>query len=144
MATLELHGFDDLNEAFNRIADIPVSVTSDALSAMGKVAADKIKSTGESVGVRDRESNVHILDKIKLNEPEITEDGGYANITFTGSRRRGRKSTRNAEIAFVNEYGKEGQQARPFMGTAMTKHEDEIAAPGVEKIGNWIEKEYMK
>lgn len=28
MATLDLQGFDDLNEAFNRIANIPPAVTS--------------------------------------------------------------------------------------------------------------------
>lgn len=144
MATLDLQGFDDLNEAFNRIANIPPAVTSKALRAMGSVAAKEIKNSGESMNIRDPESNVHILDKLKLKEPEITPDGGYADITFEGSRRRGRKSTRNAEIAFINEYGKEGQEARPFMGTAMTKKEEQIAAPGIEIIGDWIENEFEK
>ena len=60
MATLDLRGFDDLNEAFNRIADIPPAVTSKALSAMGTVAAKEIKNSGESMGVRYPESDVHI------------------------------------------------------------------------------------
>lgn len=144
MATLDLQGFDDLNEAFNRIADIPPAVTSKALRAMGTVAAKEIKNSGESMHVRDPESDVHILDKIQVNEPKITADGGVAYITFKGSRRRGEKSTRNAGIAFENEYGKKRQTARPFVGTAMSKKEEQIAEPGIEIIGDWIENEFEK
>lgn len=144
MASLELQGFEDLNDAFSRISSIPKSVTEDALKAMEAVAAAKIRSTGESMGVRDPESDVHILDKIKANKPRITKEGGYADITFTGNRLRGRTRTRNAEIAFVNEYGKRGQAARPFIGTAMAKNEAAIAAPGEKIVGDWIEQEFTK
>lgn len=144
MATLKLYGFDELNEAFNRISDIPPNVTSEALTAMGSVAAEKIKSTGESMDVKDPESNVHILDTITLKNPKITADGGYVDISFEGSRMRGKESTRNNEIAFVNEYGKKGQKARPFVGTGMSKYEPAIVGPGGEIVGDWIEKEYKK
>ena len=141
MANLEMHGFDDLNEAFNRIGNIPFDVTAEALDAMAKVAASEIKSTGESVGVRDPDSDVHILDKITRKKPVQTEGGGYEKITFSGTRTRNGTKTRNAEIAFVNEYGKRGQPARPFIRNAMER-EDEIAAPGEKIIGDWIENEF--
>lgn len=144
MATLELLGFEDLDDAFRRIADIPDEVTVSALDAMAPVAAEKIKQSGEAMGVRDPESDVHILDKIKTGKAKITADGGYEDITFSGTRRRGNTRTRNAEIAFVNEYGKRGQPARPFIGKAMTQNEDTIAAPGEKIVGDWIEKEYSK
>lgn len=144
MAKLELYGFDDLNAAFARIADIPFEVTEDALDAMAEVAVDKIRSTGESMGVRDPESDVHILDKLKRKKAEQTKDGGYEYITFEGSRTRNGRETRNAEIAFINEYGKRNQPARPFMGRAMSEHEDEIYAPGEKIVGDWIEDEWMK
>lgn len=144
MASLELVGFDDLDAAFNRISDIPDEVTSTALTEMAKVAAVKIRAQGESMGVRDPESTVHILDKIKPKKPKITDSGGYADITFSGTRMRGSKRVRNAEIAFVNEYGSRHQEPRPFIGTAMTRNEEQIAAPGTEIIGEWIEKEFEK
>lgn len=144
MASLQLQGFEDLSDAFNRISDIPGSVTDDALSAMAAVAAAKIRSTGESMGVRDPESDVHILDKIKAQKPKRTAEGGYADITFSGTRTRGRTRTRNAEIAFVNEYGKRGQQPRPFIGAAMERHAAAIAKPGEDIVGAWIEKEWKK
>lgn len=144
MGRLELQGFDDLSDAFNRISDIPKAVTEDALKAMASVAAARIRATGESMGVRDPESSVHILDKIKQAKPKLNASGGYADITFSGTRTRNGRKTRNAEIAFVNEYGKRGQQARPFIGTAMARGEAAISAAGEEIVGDWIEKEFQK
>ena len=142
MATLELTGFDDLEDAFQRISEIPFDVTAEALDAMAAVAADAIRSTGESMGVRDPESDVHILDRIKPRKPKKTTEGGYEMISFTGTRRRGNTTTRNAEIAFVNEYSKKGQPARPFIGTAMNRNADRIQDQAEKVIGDWIENEF--
>lgn len=144
MARLELFGFDDLQAAYNRISDIPESVTEEALDKMAEVAETEIRRTGESMGVRDSESDVHILDKIKRKKPKITPEGGYSMITFMGSRQRGKKRTRNAEIAFVNEYGSRKVKARPFIGTAITGAEDKIVQPGIDIVGDWIENEFQK
>ena len=143
MASLELYGLDELNDAFRRISDIPAEVTTEALDAMAEVAADKIRAKGESMGVRDPESDVHILDKIKRGKAKKTDDGGYADITFSGSRTRNGRNTRNAEIAFVNEYGKRGQAARPFIGLAMTQNESRIQDAAEQVIGDWIEKTFQ-
>ena len=144
MASLELLGFEDLDDAFRRISDIPDDVTADALDAMAQVAAEKIKQSGEAMGVRDPESTVHILDKTKPTKAKISERGGYEDITFSGSRTRGNTRTRNAEIAFINEYGDRKQDARPFIWKAMTQHEEQISAPGEKIVGDWIEKEFEK
>jgi len=144
MATLELTGFEDLEDAFRRISEIPFDVTAEALDKMADVAAEKIRSTGEAMGVRDPESDTHILDKIKPRKAKKTEYGGYEMISFTGSRTRGKTKTRNAEIAFVNEYGKKGQPARPFIGTAMNRGADQIQDQAEKVIGDWIENEFGK
>jgi len=145
MATLELVGFENLEDAFRRISEIPFDVTAEALDAMAEVATEKIRSTGETMGVRDPDSDVHILDKVKkASKARKTDSGGYLNITFTGTRKRGNTTTRNAEIAFVNEYGKKGQPARPFIGTAMSRNEDAITAQAEKVIGDWIENEFSK
>ena len=145
MASLELYGFDGLQDALERIGDIPFDVIEEALDGMADVAADKIRSTGESMGVRDPESDVHILDKIKkASKAKKTDSGGYLNISFSGSRRRGKTTTRNAEIAFVNEYGKKGQPARPCIGTAMSRNEEAISDPAEKVIGDWIEDTFRR
>lgn len=146
MAKLELTGFDELLDAFTRIGDVPGEVLDKTLTAMETVAAEKIKASGESMGVRDQnpEDNVHILDRIKMNRPKRTDTGGYADVTFSGSRTRIGRSTRNAEIAFINEYGKRSQQARPFVGQAMEQNADAIANAGAEVLLEWTEKEFAK
>lgn len=144
MASLELFGFEDLNDAFNRIADIPWSVTEEALDAMADVAAEEIKREGEARNIRDPESSVHILDKITKAKAKQFTSGGSKMITFKGTRTRNGIRTRNAEIAFVNEYGKRGQPARPFIGTAMEKAAEKITAPAERIVGDWIEKEFKK
>lgn len=144
MASFELYGFDGLQDALQRISQIPDSVKKEALDQMAQVAADKIQSTGQTMGVRDPESDEHILDRIKPGKAKTSERGGYKMVNFSGSRRRGRTSTRNAEIAFVNEYGKRGQAARPFIGTAMSQNADAITAPAEKVIGDWIESAFAQ
>ena len=142
MATLEIQGMDELNAALGRIGTLPPEVKTRALNQMADAARAAIKRSGESLGVRDRESNVHILDKISKAKAKITPEGGHQDVTFSGSRTRGTTKTRNAEIAFINEYGKRGQPARPFIGKAMNENEERIAAAGGEVLGAWIENEF--
>lgn len=144
MARLEIQGMDELSEALRRIGEVPPEVKTRALGSMADIAAAGIKRSGEAMGVRDPESSVHVLDKISKSKAKITAEGGYQDITFSGSRTRGATKTRNAEIAFVNEYGKRGQPARPFIGQAMNQNEEKIAAAGGDVLGDWIEKEYVK
>lgn len=144
MASLELEGFEDIEDAFRRITEIPWEVTEKALDGMAEVAMAEIRSQGESLGVRDPESDVHILDKLKRNKAKKTDTGGEELITFQGTRTRHGRKTRNAEIAFINEYGRRGQEARPFIGLAMSQHEEKILAPAEDVIGDWIEREFSR
>ena len=144
MADFEITGLDELIKALGGIGNIPTGVKTKMLEAMSKKAAERIKSQGETMRVRDMESSEHILDEIGVISPKLTESGGYADITFNGSRRRGNTTTRNAAIAYINEFGKSSQPARPFVGTAMLKNADEITATGADIIGDWIENEYKK
>ena len=144
MARLEISGLDGLEAAMKRISEIPPAVKTDALGSMADIAAAAIRRSGESMGVRDPESDVHILDKITKSKAKLSASGGYQDITFSGSRVRGKTRTRNAEIAFVNEYGKRGQSPRPFIGQAMNQNEEKIAAAGGDVLGDWIEKEFSE
>lgn len=144
MASLEIQGFDALEAALLRISDVPWEIMEKSLNAMAAVASDRIRATGESMGVRDPESKVHILDKIKPTKAKKTDDGGVQQITFSGSRTRNGVKTRNAEIAYVNEYGKRSQAARPFILTAMESNADEISDAGEKVFGDWTEKEFAR
>ena len=143
MATITVEGFDELGRMFDKLGEIPFDVLSEALEGMAEEAERAVKSTGESYGIRDPESSVHILDKITHSKPKQTEDGGYSYVRFSGTRTRGKTKTRNAEIAFVNEYGKRGQPARPFIRQAAEQYADQIAAPGEKVLGDWQEKTFQ-
>lgn len=139
MARISLEGFDELDRMFSRLENIPFDVTAEALDAMAEVAEGKVRQAGRAMGVRDPESRVHILDKITHTKPKKTADGGYSDVTFTGRRTRGNTTTRNAEIAFENEYGKQGQEPRPFIRQASEQGADDIAKPGEKIVGDWFE-----
>ena len=141
---LDLTGFDDLINAFDNISDVPFEVTEKALTAMENIAADEIRNSGRRYGVYDPNSSVHVLDNVKVNKPKKTDTGGYADVTFDGTRTRHGTQTRNAEIAFINEYGKHNQPARPFVGEAMNKSAEKIVQAGADVIGEWIENEFSR
>ena len=98
MASFSVSGMDELQAAFGRIGEIPWSVTEEALNGMAAVAAVKVREQGESMGVRDPESDVHILDTIKPVKAKKDDSGGHQDITFAGKRTRHGKQTRNEVI----------------------------------------------
>jgi len=138
MAIVTVSGFTEINAMFNKLGDVPWDVTQRALDQMAEVGEDAVRRTGQSMGVRDPESGVHILDKITHTKPKQTDDGGRCEVTFSDSRRRGNTTTRNGEIAFINEYGKEGQPARPFIRQAGEQYGDQISEPGEKVVGDWM------
>lgn len=140
MATLRVEKLDDFVRFLEDYAQLPDEVITRALTEMETIAADGIKASGEAYRVRDPESDIHILDNIKMTKPKRTENGGFADVNFSGTIRRGNTTVRNAEIAFINEYGKRGQQARPFIGEAMNKNADRIIEAGEKIIGEWLDK----
>lgn len=145
MGKLEIGGIMDLELVFSRLEDVPKEITEAAVTAMAEVAAVKVKAAGESMGVKDPESSVHFLDKITLTKVTHTDSGARRDVTFKGSRTRGEEKktkTREAEIAFVNEFGKRRQPARPFMKLAAEQYEQEITDPGAQILGDWIEKTF--
>ena len=101
-----------------KLGEVPWEVTSEALDKMAGVGEDAVRRTGRAMGVHDPESSVLILDKVTHTMPKQTDGGGYCEVTFSGTRRRGNTTTRNAEIAFVNEYGTRTQAGRPFIRQA--------------------------
>lgn len=145
MARVSLEGFDEINELLRRAGDIPKDVKISAVEKMTAVAQDRVRDVGLRMGVRDPESKVHILDNITHTKAKETQDGAVSDVTFKGSRVRGKKKpvkTSNAEIAFINEYGHTGQPARPFIRTAAEQYADQIAAPGEQVIGDWFERTF--
>jgi len=144
MATYSCENIDEFSKAFDIDTDCPMEIREMMLKAMANVAVEKEKEQGEAMGVRDDESTEHILDHFKINKPKIEFMKGSITITFTGNRvdkKHSQKAkTRNAEIAFINEFGKKGQPARPFMKIALEKYGDEINEAAARIWQAWTDK----
>lgn len=74
-------------------------------------------------------------ESIKKGTVRKTKSGRTISVYPQGKRRRGKEDVRNAEIAFINEYGAPKREivARPAIRTANKKAED-AAIEAMEKV----------
>lgn len=143
MATVKLEGMQEIDNMMRNLANVPFDVVSKAIDAMADVADKAVERTGRAMGVYDPRSDEHILNNISHVKAKKTDSGGYTDVTFTGSRTRGKNkisTTRNNEIAFVNEYGSTKQDARPFIRQASEQYANQIFEPGEKIIGDWFQR----
>ena len=123
MAEFSCNGLDDLMLSFQEIAAIPEEVQDEMLRAGAEVVAQAQREKVKAYGIYDGSSPRHVADaikpgKVKPGKVKLKKGQRVIYVTPSGSRRRGKSVTRNAEILFVNEYGKRGQKARPAIRDA--------------------------
>ena len=137
MASFTVHGIDEISAAFERASGVPDEIKKKVLVAMAEEAKKAIETEGSYI--KDPESDVHFIEKLKINSPKLSDSGGSITITFSGTRKRGNTTTRNAEIAFINEFGKKGVAARMFVRGGLEKYSERIFDAGDRVLHNWIE-----
>lgn len=134
MGSLKTDGIDSLSLDLSELAYLPDRVVADML----QVEADVILSAQRSE-IESRWKGPYSLGisakSIRKGSVKKGKDGYSISIYPQGSRKRGKKTVRNAEIAFINEYGapKRNIRARPALKSAIARKEDEAAAAG-EKV----------
>ena len=111
MARLVYSGTADLVSDLNAVLRIPDDVKRNMLQAGADVIVEKQK---QNVPV----NTGTLRESIIVSEIKTNTGGGTATVAFDGihhvSKKNGRKA-RNAEVAYVNEYGKKGQTATQFI-----------------------------
>lgn len=118
MAELTCYGLDDLMLSLKEIEEIPAEVQDEMLLAGAEVVAKAQREKVMDYGIYDGSSPKHVADSIKPGKVKLKKGQRCIYVSPTGSRRRGKTVTRNAEILFVNEYGKKRQKARPAVRDA--------------------------
>ena len=118
MAELTCYGLDDLMLSLKEIEEIPAEVQDEMLLAGAEVVAKAQREKVMDYGIYDGSSPKHVADSIKPGKVKLKKGQRLIYVSPTGSRRRGKTVTRNAEILFVNEYGKKRQKARPAVRDA--------------------------
>ena len=118
MAELDCVGLDDLMLSLDDVAQMPENVQTDMLLAGADVVCAAQRKKVKAYGIYDQQSAIHVADSIKVGKPKIRKGVRVVHVSPTGSRRRGKRMTRNTEILFVNEYGTKNQRARPAIRDA--------------------------
>ena len=138
MAKVEMDGLGELTLSLKEIADLPDAVIDEMLNAQADIAAaaQQEEATRMLVGPYATGTTAMTVRKGKV---KIKNGQRVIYVTPTGTRKRGKTVTRNAEIAFLNEYGTRKIPARPFIRTA-----NERTAVEQEKAAMKIYDDYLK
>ena len=138
MAEFSCNGLDDLMLSLQEIAAIPEEVQDEMLRAGADVVAQAQREKVKAYGIYDGSSPRHVADTIKPGRVKLKKGQRVIYVTPTGSRRRGKSVTRNAEILFVNEYGKRGQKARPAIRDANEESAEATTAAEAAILDKWM------
>ena len=122
MAEISTSGLEELLSDMEAIAEIPDATILEMLTAEAEVIAPAQAAEARDMGVVDTGTTARSITFGK--KLKVTKDGKAIYVYLQGSRNDGSRR-RVSEVAFVNEFGKEGQPARPFIGTANARKGDE-------------------
>lgn len=134
MGRMEVGGLDDLIGDLAELAALPERVVEDILNAEADVIVEAQRSEIESRWKSPCSEGISAK-SVKKGKVKKTDDGRVIYVYPQGTRKRGKHSVRNAEIAFINEYGAPGRHiaARPAISAANAKKEKEAVEAG-EKV----------
>ena len=149
MARIDIEGFDRVQLSLEKLAAMPDSVRGEMLTAAGQVIAEAHRRklelyVGEYAVKPTRRGRPRaavrtgqLAASIRPARPNVKD--GTIEIRPTGSRVRGRTSTRNEEIGYILEYGKAGVPARPWMRDANAECEEKAADAAAGSFGKWLD-----
>lgn len=161
MAKLTVDGLDDLILSFQEIEEIPDDILNEMLDAEAEIVAPAIREEAAKLGMYDgysqKENRNSRTDKYYWRGPQVksystgelarsvrvgkmkTQKGVRQKyIYFAGSRKRGKKTVRNSEIAFLNEYGTRNINQRNFIWVAIKKTEDAAVKASAAVYDKWL------
>ena len=145
MAVLKLS--DDINKlSFAELAQIPKNVKANMLSAEGEIVRKAQADFASAAGLH---KSGQLIKSSTAEKPNVNGNGGSVVVTFEGERIRGgkrrrkgketvAKATRNAEIAYLNNYGVKGKnRATHFIDRANEQSADAAAQAGADVLHAW-------
>lgn len=137
MADFSFHGLDELMLDLQQIAELPEDVQDEMLNAQADVVVAAQRAEAEAMGVHAPGSGL-VIKSIKKGKVKVRKGVRAIYVTPTGTRKRGNTRVRNAEIAFINEYGKKKQKARPFIRTANEKSAESATRAAAEVYDRYL------
>lgn len=117
MASFSVNGLDEYAFSFSELANIPDSVIREMLQAEGEVIKKGQEQTASTM-LQGPYYAGGVAGSIKIGNMKRGGSGKVVYVTFEGTQHK----NRIAEIAFINEFGKKSQPARPFIQEANEKN----------------------
>lgn len=135
MARFEVNGLDALSDDLASLASLPDSVIEEMLNAEADIIEEAQRQTAREMLVGEYATGTTAA-SIKKGKVKKTARGKSITVSPQGSNKRG---TRNAEVLFINEYGKKGQPARPAVRTANERAEKEAVEAGEKVLNDFLD-----
>ncbi len=120
MASFSVGELDQYAFSMKELADIPDSVIEEMLLSEGEVIRKGQEEYAKSM-LQGPYYAGGVAGGAKVGKVKQSEDGKAVYVTFNGKQH----GNRVAEIAFINEFGKKNQPARPFIQVANEKNAGE-------------------
>lgn len=127
---IHFEGLDELIADLGDIEDLPAEEMLNA-SADVVVAAQKRMAGKMLQGPYNKGAVMSAIRKSKITKKK---GGASIKIEFPGTQH----NTAISEIAFINEFGKTNQPARPFIATANEECADEAGGAAAEAYDEWL------
>ncbi len=122
--------------SFEELANIPDEVLDEMLEAQADVIEPAQREKARAYGVYGTGG---VIASITRGKVKRSSKGRTLSIYPRGSRKRGNTTTREAEIAFINEFGKRNQPARPFIRDANESAADEAVQASKAVYDSWLQ-----
>jgi len=131
MARIEFSGIGEMESALSDIANDIDGLADEMLNAMGDVVVPAQKKTASSM-LRGKYYKGAVMASIQKSRVKRGKGGKVMFIEFVGTQHGEDLST----IAYINEYGKTNQPARPFIMTANEQSEVEAVEKAASVLFN--------
>lgn len=138
-AGFTMTGLDELIMDMETAANLPEEVEDEMLHAKADVVVAAQKKKIRAYGIYETGKT---FASVKKGKVKIRKGQRVIYITPAGSRSRGKEKisrTRNAEILFVNEFGRRGQKARPAVRDANEASAQEATAAVAAVLDRYLQ-----
>ena len=131
MARIEFSGIGEMESALSDIANDIDGLADEMLNAMGDVVVPAQKRTASAM-LKGPYNKGAVMASIQKSRVKRGKGGKVMFIEFVGTQHGEDLST----IAYINEYGKTNQPARPFIMTANEQSEVEAVEKAASVLFN--------
>ena len=148
MAEISFKGLDEFRLSLEEVANLPDEIIDEMLNAGADVAVEAQRAEalklGKINGYRNDGQRVDYSTgttarSIKKGKIKLKDGQRVIYVSPVGSRKRGKKTVRNAEIAFENEFGTKTIRARNFIRNANEKSAAEYTAAQAKVYDRWLQ-----